>query len=200
MATTIQKTSAYGTWKSPIAPDLLANADNSPIDCFAHLGLGNTVFYYLEGRASKGGRQVIVRDVDGVQEDILSSEFSAQSKIHEYGGSAFTLVKDGRLIFVNGNSQAIYYLSPQTKKTSLLYADSKGRFADFDQIVIKNDETMIVAVHEEPERQYNELVLLDPSDQTIITTISGADFYTTPRFSPDGRWLFWLQWNLEDMP
>ena len=196
--------STYGTWESPIAKDLLARADNSLIDCFALTNSGSgraTTFYYLEGRAFEGGRQVIVRDVDDIKEDILPAQFSAQSKIHEYGGAAFGLVKDGRIIFVDGQSQVVYYLDPLTKETSLIYAGESGsnRFADFDQIVVEK-ETMIIAVHEEPHRQYNELALLDPSSQTIVTTISGADFYTTPKFSPDGKWLCWLQWNLEDMP
>jgi dipeptidyl aminopeptidase/acylaminoacyl peptidase len=34
----------------------------------------------------------------------------------------------------------------------------------------------------------------------IATLVEGADFYSTPRVSPDGCWLAWLSWNHPHMP
>ena len=192
-------TRPYGQWDSLIEKGLLASADNDLVDCFAYNDSGTTTFCYLESRASEGGRCVIVRDVNGDKEDILDEQLDAQSKVHEYGRAAVTQTKDGRLIFVDADSQAVYYLDPKTKEVHLVYQESGSRFAGFDELGI-DGKTWIVAVHEKPDEQYNGLVLIEPTTLSIITKISGADFYTTPKFSPDGKWLSWLQWDLEDMP
>lgn len=46
----------------------------------------------------------------------------------------------------------------------------------------------------------NSLVLVDSSKSKVHPLISGASFYASPKFSPDGKYLAWLQWNHPDMP
>jgi dipeptidyl aminopeptidase/acylaminoacyl peptidase len=45
------------------------------------------------------------------------------------------------------------------------------------------------------------LVAVDPSGATATEVlVSGNDFYSTPRFSPDGNRMSWLTWRHPDMP
>ena len=46
----------------------------------------------------------------------------------------------------------------------------------------------------------NSLVLVDSSKSKVHPLISGTSFYASPKFSPDGKYLAWLQWNHPDMP
>ena len=41
---------------------------------------------------------------------------------------------------------------------------------------------------------------VDLADGKVTTLVEGADFYSTPRVSPDGRQLAWLSWNHPNMP
>ena len=54
------------------------------------------------------------------------------------------------------------------------------------------------AVHDMPN---NTIATLDLNNTAEVETlISGADFYSNPRFSPDGKKLSWLSWDLPNMP
>src|SRR5580765_8201227 len=79
---TMPKTSAgYGSWKSPLtAARVTAGALR-----FDHLVLDGDDLYWIEGRASESGRNVIVRrEPDGRMTDVTPSGFNARSRVHEY--------------------------------------------------------------------------------------------------------------------
>src|SRR5690606_12666698 len=44
------------------------------------------------------------------------------------------------------------------------------------------------------------LVAIDIADGRLATLREGSDFYSSPRISPDGRRLAWLEWRHPDMP
>jgi dipeptidyl aminopeptidase/acylaminoacyl peptidase len=52
----------------------------------------------------------------------------------------------------------------------------------------------------------NEIVAIavagaaDGTPAEPVVLVSGSDFVSTPRFSPDGRWLSWVQWDHPNMP
>ena len=79
------ETLPYGAWRSPITSDLIVGET---------IGLGDILvdrsdIYWIEGRPSEGGRNVIVRRApDGRVEDIIPPPFSARTRVHEYGGGA----------------------------------------------------------------------------------------------------------------
>jgi dipeptidyl aminopeptidase/acylaminoacyl peptidase len=52
-----------------------------------------------------------------------------------------------------------------------------------------------------PAGVVNEVVVLDTAGElTPRPLVSGPDFVSNPRYSPDGRRLCWVQWNHPDMP
>ena len=54
--------------------------------------------------------------------------------------------------------------------------------------------------HDDPAAVVNTLVVIDIRTRSLTTIASGADFYAAPRFSPDGAFIAYQQWNHPDMP
>jgi hypothetical protein len=105
----VKKTIAsYGSWKSPITSELIVSD---------MVGLGQIVLdgediYWYEVRPSEGGRYVIVRRTpDGKTSDINPAPYNARTRVHEYGGGAYT-VSDGVVYFTNFSDQRIYRQLP----------------------------------------------------------------------------------------
>ncbi len=160
--------------------------------------------YWSESRPDEGGRGVIVRaDSDGRVRDVLSPPHSARSKVHEYGGGEF-LATHGRVFIVEADSQDIFEVMSDGEAQRI--TDQPGtRFAD---MALDSGRHRLIAVAErhEPDAHEPENVLATISltghdaSRAAATFVSGADFYASPRISPDGTKLAWLSWNLPDMP
>lgn len=65
---------------------------------------------------------------------------------------------------------------------------------------------MLVCVMEDhtgcrsPSSVVNSLCILNASTKTVSLLESDASFYSSPKFSPDGKRLVWVEWDLPDMP
>ena len=103
-----QKTAPFGSWKSPITSDLIV-ADS--------IGVGGTdikdgAFYWQELRPKEDGRLVVVqRTPDGKTADLTPQSFNARTRVHEYGGHAYTVSK-GTVYLSNLTEQRLYRLDP----------------------------------------------------------------------------------------
>ena len=53
---------------------------------------------------------------------------------------------------------------------------------------------------DEPARIVNTLCVINTHNKTVKSIITGADFYSCPKFSLDGTRLAWQQWSHPDMP
>lgn len=187
----------YGSWKSPITPDLIvANT----------IGLGQITLdqdniYWGEGRPSEGGRTVIVKyDSDGNITDVIPNGYNARSRVHEYGSGSF-LIANEIVYFSNFTDQKIYRQMAGEQPIAIT-PDAKMRYANgiFDQqhqriICIREDHNL---ENQEPINTIISLNLSDNNEQTIL--ISGNDFYASPCISKNGQYLAWLTWNHPDMP
>lgn len=135
--------------------------------------------------------------------DILPAQYSARSKVHEYGGAAATLSPDGNLIFADHSTNGVFSLSSTGEVTEILAGNPKLRYANFD--VHPQDTNIIVAVQEDHSAPLlvdavNTLVTIDSKAKKAGIIVQGADFYSQAKFSPDGKKLSWLQWSHPDMP
>ena len=77
------------------------------------------------------------------------------------------------------------------------------RFADFT--VLPTNPRILFAVLEDhtrpsPSDVKTSLVLIDTFTDTVCSIVSGADFYSSLRFSPDGKHAVWKQWYHPNMP
>lgn len=188
----------YGSWKSPISSELIV----SETIMLGSPALDGEDVYWLEGRPQEGGRQVLVRRTpDGSTADVTPAPYNVRSRVHEYGGGAYT-VHEGMAYFVNFVDQRLYAMRPGeepraiTPEGKLRYADSvvdarRGRL-----ICVREDHT------ESDLQPVNTLVSVKLSGDAEggRVLVSGNDFYSTPRLSPDGSRLVWLTWNHPNMP
>ena len=77
------------------------------------------------------------------------------------------------------------------------------RFADF--AVLPTHPHLLVAILEDhtnpaPPDVETSLVVINTSTSTVSPVVSRADFYSSLRFSPDGKYGVWVQWYHPDMP
>lgn len=190
----------YGAWASPISAELVATSG-------VRLGQAlydNDDLYWLEGRPSEGGRQVLVRrNADKEIADVLPVEFNVRTLAHEYGGGPYT-VKNGIIIFSNLADQRIYKVENGSKPVPLT-AEGAYRYADY---VIDLQKRLVFCVQEDHsvagEQAINSIVAvpLDPAGKLGYgeVTVCGCDFFSSPRLSPDGRLMTWLSWKHPNMP
>ncbi len=191
----------FGSWKSPITADSIVAGS---------IGLGSIVIdgtdiYWLESRPQEAGRNVIVRrTADGKTTDITLPEYNVRSRVHEYGGAAYT-VADGRVYFSNVKDNCIYVQdlrSEDPESVRQLTRDSKRRYAD---LTIDAQHQRLICVQEEHDapglEALNTIVSIDlNAPHQIVVLVCGCDFYAAPRLSPDGNRLVWLSWNHPNLP
>lgn len=198
---------AFGSWPSPITTDLLVAGATGLTDVWVEAD-GDTV-WWSETRPSEGGRTAVCRrGADGELTEVTGPADDARSRVHEYGGGAWW-VHGGELFWVHGADQRIrrrrpgapaVELTPEPpRERSLRYAD--GRVSPDGRWVVCVRETHAEGVDGGHGRVDNEIVAVDASGtQEVRALVSGPDFVSNPRISPDGTTLAWLQWNHPDMP
>jgi len=186
----------YGSWKSPIDAARIASAALR----LSHVCAQNDAVYWNELRPAESGRCTVVRHENGAPVDIVPPPFNARTRVHEYGGGAYVIVDDA-VYFSNFADQRLYRAArpgqppiPITPRADMRYADAVPDPARNRLICVRED-------HSGQGEPVNSIVSIDlarPSAGRIL--VSGNDFYSTPRLSPDGAALAWLTWNHPDMP
>jgi dipeptidyl aminopeptidase/acylaminoacyl peptidase len=184
---------SVGVWPSPISAQQAAVAGVRILD--VQLDAGDA--YWIEGRPTEGGRCVIVREHDGVTTDLIAAPYSARTWVHEYGGGAmcahagavyFSNAGDGRLHAVGSGAPA-----PITPSIGDV------RYADLEVDAARRRIVCVVEDHRGAS-VVNDIRAIPLSGGEPMTLISGNDFYSSPRISPDGTRLAWLTWNHPNMP
>src|SRR4051812_50133437 len=94
----------HGSWPTPITSELVVRAA-------ARLGevqVDGDDVWWSESRPAEGGRSVIVRrSADGTVTDVLPAPWNARTRVHEYGGGAWT-VSGGTLWVTEFGDQRLY--------------------------------------------------------------------------------------------
>jgi dipeptidyl aminopeptidase/acylaminoacyl peptidase len=187
-----------GTWPSPITARSLVVGSVSISEVIPD---GDDV-WWAETRPDNGGRTTIVRWRDGSTEDITSPETNVRTSVHEYGGGAWWVsggvayyveFADQRLRRLEVGSEPVLLTAEPDAPKALRYADGRPT----------PDGGWFVCVRERhgSGEPVNEIVAVatDGSMRTVLVA-SGADFYASPRVSPDGRSVAWIQWMHPSMP
>jgi dienelactone hydrolase len=193
----------YGTWASPVTPDLAAGATIA----FSELSVDGDTVTWLELRPAERGRRALVRwtaaagavDVSPVSADV-------GSRVHEYGGGGYA-ARDGLVVYSERSDDSVW-IAGGPGAPRLLVAVAGCRYAGF---AIDALHQRVFAVREDhrdrsPTAPENAIVAFslaagaDPSANGGRVVVSGTDFVLAPQLSPDGTQLAWIAWNHPDMP
>ncbi len=190
------KVAPYGSWLSPITSDLIVAGTVR----LGQVELDGSDVYWIEGRPAEKGRNVIVRrSADGSTVDVTPLPFNARTLVNEYGGGSFIVV-NGEVFFSNFSDQRLYRIEMDSEP-EVVTSESKFRYAD---AVADFRQNRIICVREDHSLAGQEAVTaiveinLTSGEQSVL--VSGNDFYSSPRLSPDGQKLAWLEWNHPNMP
>ena len=183
----------YGSWPSPLTAARVT-AGALRLD---QIQLDRNDVYWLEGRASEGGRNVIVKWTPEGVVDLTPTGFNVRSRVHEYGGAAYT-VHHGAVYFTNFSDQRVYRQEPGQAPVAM--TEAGPMWADYRVDAARH---RLIGVREDPPSPggFGEAgsvnVIAAIPDRVLV---EGADFYSDPIVSPDGKFLAWLQWNHPNMP
>ena len=191
----------YGTWRSPISAELVS-VDGVAL---SQPWLADGSLFWLERRPTEGGRSVLIHAPPFSEPvDVSPPGFNVRTTVHEYGGGAY-LVDQGTAFFSHFADQRFYRQELGADPVAITpESDGRDRYADGR---VTPDGRWLICVRErhpdpdDPSGVTNELVAI-PSDGSAepATIRSGRDFFSTPRISPDGSRLCWLEWDLPWMP
>ncbi|KAJ6510522.1 Alpha/Beta hydrolase protein [Mycena sanguinolenta] len=193
--------SPYGTWKSPITARNITQGSVKLTDVVVDRATNKT--YHVESRPSESGRSVLVESHSG--RDIVGKQWNVRTGVHEYGGAP-AIVHAGVAYFSHFTDGRVYAVNvEQGSEPRAITPENKVlRFANFD--VHPRHSHLLVSILEDhsdsssPISVVNTLCIINTKSQTVMPLVSGADFYASPKFSPDGTRVVWQQWFLPDMP
>ena len=187
--------SPYGSWKSPITAELVGGSEIG----LEQVRIDGDDIYWIERRPQEGGRKVIVRrSKEGKAADVTPTGFNARNRVHEYGGGDYA-VAGGTVIFSNFVDQRLYIQLPGSEPKPLTSATDL-RYADGHIDRRRNLFFCVQEDHSVAGEAVNTIVRMDLAGGAAAVVVSGNDFYSAPRLSPDGSRLAWLTWNHPNMP
>lgn len=189
-----RRTAPYGSWKSPVSLDLLAEGSSVP----SELTLDGGVPCWLRLRPEEGGRYALFRWRDGGATEILSPQFNVRTRVHEYGGGSY-LVHGDTVFFSNFADQRVY--RKEHDGTPMPLTLEGIRYADY---VFDAGRERLIAIAEDHTAAgrlpVNSIASISLGDSPGRVLVSGNDFYSSPRIDPTGGRLCWLTWNFPNMP
>jgi dienelactone hydrolase len=168
------------------------------------------VAYWSESRPEEGGRQVVVAAAPGQSPvDVSPHGVSVRTRVHEYGGGAFTAV-DGVLYYSDADDERLYRYPAGLGKeagdrspVAITPPAAPGTTVRFADMRTTPSGRWLIAVEEriEAEATTHRLVAVaTEGDLRVLPLVGGSDFVAAPRVSPEGTVLVWTCWDHPAMP
>jgi len=163
--------------------------------------------YWIEDRPEEAGRSVLVqRDSHGNLRDLTPKAYSVRSRVFEYGSDPY-VIHDNWAYFVGFSDQRLYrqnLANPEQVLALTSTKNSDGSIGKYADLTVSNDGRWLAFAYEtegKAAENLNAIGLIDlkkpvtDKGEEAEVIISGASFYKTPAFSPDGKQLAWLEWS-----
>ena len=153
----------------------------------------------------------LVRWRAGATTEVTPPGANVRTSVHEYGGGAWW-VDRGVAYYVEFDDQRLRRIEPGGEPSVLTPEPEPPRALRYADGRVTPDGEWYVCVRErhgapggDRREAVNELVgrrdrRIARTTRTVVTLASGADFYASPRMSPDGRRVVWIQWMHPNMP
>lgn len=122
------------------------------------------------------------------------------SEAQGYGGGSYC-VWNGIVYFVNGEDQQIY----EKRLGQVAVAITKPGVHTYGDLIYDSYRNKIICIREERGESVDErltrivAVSIFPGEAELVVA-EGADFYSSPRLSPCGRYMAWIKWDFPAMP
>src|SRR5207302_2897815 len=196
---------AYGSWPTPITSEMVV----AEAIGLSEVRMDGEDVIWAESRPAEGGRIALVRrGGDGRVLELLPEGQNARTAVHEYGGGAWWADR-GVVWFASWADQRLYRRDPASNGIEPLTPEPQtprgDRYADGS--VAPDGRWMVCVREHHPPGEggaagvRNEVVWLpahEPSEPQVV--VSGPDFVSSPRVSPDGERLCWIEWDHPNMP
>ncbi|AQQ54883.1 S9 family peptidase [Planococcus lenghuensis] len=193
---TEKATGPYGSWKSPVTTDLIVQGTTPLVST----GLLGQDLYWVEARPKEAGRNTVMRQAqDGTVTELTPAPYNVRTRVHEYGGISYCFL-GGALYFSNFDDNFLYVRS-EDGDIERITTDSNLRYADPAVDVRKQRTYWVREDHTESAiAAETTIVVMDTDGGNERIVVSGSDFYSSPRLSPDGSQLAYLTWQHPNMP
>ncbi|GBE85623.1 alpha/beta-hydrolase [Sparassis latifolia] len=193
-----KKIAPYGTWTSPITADAILKTPPKVEEVI--VDPVTSTIYHIEARPSEKGRNVLVETEKS--RDVVGREWDVRTRVHEYGGAP-AIAHNGIIYFSSVNDNRVYQVQDGKEPEAVTPDNSNHRFA---RLAVHPIHThLLVSILEDhtkpaPLDVVTTLCVINTKTKTISPLVSGADFYSSPCFTPDGTHIAWHQWFHPDMP
>ncbi|QCB49973.1 S9 family peptidase [Rhodococcus sp. PAMC28707] len=186
----------FGSWPSPIsAVDL--SASGHPVEGGRFVG---DEVWWSEMRPTEGGRTTICRIENGGVTALLPEPFNARTRVHEYGGGAWTATDDGRIVFSEFTDQRVYIGKPGETPVALTPAPAVAAAVRYGELSIVGNEVLAVRETHDGAKVSRDICAIAVDGSGVRSLASGSDFLAYPRLSPNGNTLAFVAWNHPQMP
>eukprot|EP00818_Percolomonas_sp_WS_P007141 CAMPEP_0117443574 /NCGR_PEP_ID=MMETSP0759-20121206/4764_1 /TAXON_ID=63605 /ORGANISM="Percolomonas cosmopolitus, Strain WS" /LENGTH=663 /DNA_ID=CAMNT_0005235551 /DNA_START=82 /DNA_END=2073 /DNA_ORIENTATION=- len=214
-----QKTqSPFGSWKSPISPQLITQSSISFVEAKSY----NNNLYFIEMRPSEKGRYVLRRfnaaETDRSIDDVKATNgVNVRGRVHEYGSDAWLVLEkqlpvkglrnadQEQVLYSDFETQSLYLnerLIEDGTKTERRYANGVEDAVNDSFIYVCEDHSVVSKGEaKEPKNSIVQWKYDAEKDTFSLTTIAeGHDFYSSPALSSDGQRIAFVAWNHPQMP
>jgi dipeptidyl aminopeptidase/acylaminoacyl peptidase len=201
----VQTTIPYGSWPSP----LTAAAVSAAAPRIEGVRFVGEDIWWGVTVPEEGGRTTVRRralhPAEGVEPvDVLPAPWNARSRVHEYGGGAWTATDDAQLVFVDKDAQRMWLISDGDGPWPLTPAGGGMRFGG---ITWQGGRLLAIReTHHDSAPPHRDIVEV-PLDRSaawdpgaIVSLTEDSDFLAQPALSSDGSHLAWVAWNHPNMP
>ncbi|KAK1835299.1 hypothetical protein QBC39DRAFT_298740 [Podospora conica] len=196
------KTAPYGEWESPITAE--AATATAPVLAYPRVCPVTGRTFFLESRDDETNSILEITD-DGAKH-VLPEEYSASTLEYDQGGLPYAIVpgEELRIIFSDAESGSLNLLHVDSGTIEeIQQSPCPLGFVDFDchpGISSNARNTSWILATQELDDEMEDasvidrhIVAINLDTKKIVTLLSDTNSYSSPRFSPDGLQISWLQ-------